>query len=380
MTPREQASSLNGSTMATWERIRTFLAGRSRSRAAGFAFSLLVSLAGIVVTALLRPLLQVAVLPPLIGVSLLAAWCGGRWPGLFSVLVTSIGASFFLFEPVGAFGLDDPRDISEFLIFAVVSTSVVLMTASLRNSRDRVELHSRRLETALKEMEEFTYAMAHNLRAPLRGMAGFSQILKEDHGPQLNDAARVDLDRIIQSSKFMDVLLQGLLAYAALSRVEIQAVTVTVSEVLEEALESMAGEVQRRGARIEKPSGRTQVIAQPDLLRQVFIQLVTNALTFVAPGTAPVVKITTVSRGGWERICIQDNGIGIETRHQSKLFGLFERLHPETYPGTGLGLALARRTVERMGGKIGVESEPGKGSCFWVELPALHNLQPERYS
>jgi signal transduction histidine kinase len=366
--------------MATWGKFRNFLAGRSRSRAAGYGFSFLVSLIGIVVTAKLRPVLQVAVLPPLIGVSLLAAWCGGRGPGLFSVFVTSVGASFLLFEPVGAFGLDDPRDISEFTIFAIVSITVVLMTASLRNTRDRVERRSKELEVALKEMEEFTYAMAHNLRAPLRGMAGFSQILKEDQAARLDEEGRQSLDRIIRSSKFMDILLQGLLAYAALSRVEIQPATVDVGEVLDEALEGIAGETQRRGARIEKGAGLSKVVAQTDLLRQVFTTLLMNAITFVAPGTVPVVRITTVAKAGWERICIEDNGIGIDARHQSRIFSLFERLHPERYPGTGLGLALARRTVERMGGKIGVDSEPGKGSCFWIELPAPHNLHPERYS
>ncbi len=354
--------------MATWGKFRNFLAGRSRSRAAGYAFSFLISLAGIIVTALLRPVLQVAVLPPLIGVSLLAAWCGGRWPGLFSVLVASIGASFFLFEPVGAFGLDDPRDISEFSIFAIVSITVVLMTASLRDTRDRVERRSRELERALKEMEEFTYAMAHNLRAPLRGMAGFSQILQEDQAARLDDDGRASLDRIIQSSKFMDILLQGLLAYAALSRIEVQPATVDVAEVLEEALQGISDETHRRGARIEMAAGLPKVIAQADLLRQVLTTLLMNAITFVAPGTAPVVRISTVARGGWERICIEDNGIGIDVRHQSRIFSLFERLHPERYPGTGLGLALARRTVERMGGEIGVDSEPGKGSCFWIDL------------
>jgi signal transduction histidine kinase len=366
--------------MATLGRFKDFLSGRSRSSAAGVAFALLVSLLGIVVTAGLRPLLQVAVLPPLIAVSLLAAWCGGRWPGLLSVLVTSIGASFFLFEPVGAFGLDDPRDITEFTIFATVSITVVLMTASLRDARDRVERRSRELETALKEMEEFTYAMAHNLRAPLRTMAGFGQMLQEEQRARLDDTGKADLDRIIQSSKFMDVLLQGLLAYAALSRIEVQSVPVDVGVVLEEALEGVTEDAKRRGARIEKASGLPQVLGQADLLKQVLTQLVTNAMTFVAAGTAPVVKITSQSRDGWERICIEDNGIGIDTRHQSRIFGLFERLHPESYPGTGLGLALARRTVERMGGKIGVESQPGKGSRFWIELRAVYNVQPERYS
>lgn len=297
-----------------WGRIRNFLGGRSRSGAAGFAFALLVSLIGIAVTAWLRPLLQVAVLPPLIGVSLLAAWCGGRWPGLFSVLVSSIGASFFLFEPVGAFGLDDPRDISEFLIFAVVSVAVVLMTASLRNTRDRVEARSKDLEKALREMEEFTYAMAHNLRAPLRGMAGFGQMLQDEQRERLDETGKADLDRIIRSSKVMDLLLQGLLAYAALSRVEIHPGPVEVAPVLEEALEGLAGEIGKRGARIEKAKELPRVLAQADLLKQVLTQLLMNALTFVAPGTTPVVRIHARSTNGTHRICVEDNGIGIDRR------------------------------------------------------------------
>ena len=211
-------------------------------------------------------------------------------------------------------------------------------------------------------------------------MAGFGQMMQEEQRERLDETGKADLNRIVQSSKFMDVLLQGLLAYAALSRVEVQRVPVDMGAILEEALEGIAGEAQRRGARIEKAAGLPRVLGQADLLKQVLTQLLTNAMTFIAPGTAPVVKITARSLNGWERICIQDNGIGVETRHQSRIFGLFERLNPESYPGTGLGLALARRTVERMGGKIGVESEPGKGSCFWIELPAAYKVQPERYS
>jgi signal transduction histidine kinase len=133
----------------------------------------------------------------------------------------------------------------------------------------------------------------------------------------------------------------------------------------------MSTEISQRNAevRLGRPLG--WVHGHPPMLAQVVANLVSNGVKFVSSGTSPLVSITTEKRDGSVRLWVEDNGIGIAPEFQERIFGVFERLHrEEEYPGTGIGLAIVRKAVERMGGLTGVESRPGQGSRFWIELPA----------
>jgi PAS domain S-box-containing protein len=222
-----------------------------------------------------------------------------------------------------------------------------------------------------KELEAFSYSISHDLRAPLRSMQGFADALLEDHAASLDETGRQYAKRISNSARFMDALLHDLLDYSRLSRAELERGEVDLRRELGGLLDQLEHDIQDKRAEVRLELSCHSVAGHPGTLRQILSNLVCNALKFVHPDRAPVVSVRTEKRSGTVRIWVEDNGIGIAPEHCDRIFRLFERLHsPETYPGTGIGLALVRKGAERMGGAAGVESKPGEGSRFWVDLPA----------
>jgi len=221
------------------------------------------------------------------------------------------------------------------------------------------------------ELEAFTYSISHDLRAPLRSIGGFAQILREHAAASLDDEGLDCLRRMEGAAKYMDILLLDLLQYSRLNRCDVNLAPVNLDAALRDVLTSIDREIHERKAvlRVRSPLGL--VVAHPATLRQVLFNLVSNALKFVAPDQVPQIEILSEPRKPVVRVWVADSGIGIEPHHQTKIFGLFQRLHSqEAYPGTGVGLALVRRGLERMDGRIGLESQPGQGTRFWFELPA----------
>lgn len=234
----------------------------------------------------------------------------------------------------------------------------------------RIELRTAELREALSEMEAFTYTVAHDLRAPLRAAAGFSQVLLEDYAPLFPPAARDCILRIDQASRRMDALIRDLLHYSRLTRASLQPERIEPARLLADVLESMAGEIQERRARVSVEGPLPCVLGDRTALCHVLTNLLSNAIKFVPPGTAPRVRVRAERHPNAVRLWVEDNGIGIAPEHHERIFGIFQRLHrPEEYPGTGIGLAIVRKAVERMDGRAGVESRSGEGSRFWVELP-----------
>ncbi len=169
----------------------------------------------------------------------------------------------------------------------------------------------------------------------------------------------------------MDQLIRDLLEYTRVSRDEVRLGSVDLDEVVAKVLSLTRGELAERGAqvRVESPLGR--LVGHATTLGQALTNLVSNAAKFVLPGRTPQIRIRSERVGKRRRIWVEDNGLGIEPEHRERIFKLFERLHPrETFPGTGIGLAIVWRAVERMGGEVGVDSIPGEGSRFYIELPA----------
>jgi len=159
------------------------------------------------------------------------------------------------------------------------------------------------------------------------------------------------------------------LAYSRLAQLNIEPQPVNLDAVIQDVVEALRTPLQESLAQltVRRPLGI--VMGERTTLAQVFMNLVNNALKFVAPGTSPLVRIFSERRDGWLRLLVHDNGIGIAAEHQGKIFAVFERLHgTEEYPGTGVGLAIVRKAMERLGGRYGVDSTPGCGSTFWIEL------------
>ncbi|HLH56959.1 MAG TPA: ATP-binding protein [Verrucomicrobiae bacterium] len=221
------------------------------------------------------------------------------------------------------------------------------------------------------ELEAFNYSIAHDLRTPLRSMSGFAKALLEDESANLSSMGLEYATRIARSANYMDNLLLDMLAYSRLAAADIRPEPFSLDEPIAELLGLVEKEVRDRKVKVEVRAPLGSVFAHLPTFKQVATNLISNSIKFLSPDRAPCVTIYTTNEGQFVRLWIQDNGIGIAPEHHDKIFGLFQRLHDnQTYPGTGIGLALVRKGAERMGGRVGVESRPGMGSRFWVDLPA----------
>lgn len=227
-----------------------------------------------------------------------------------------------------------------------------------------------KLQQTIEQLEEFSYSVSHDLRSPARAMQAYAAALLEDHGARLDDEARALLDRINRSSRRMDRLIQDLLTYTRISRREVPVERVSLAKLIPEIAQQYP-ELHADRARIELPTeALPDVVAHEPSLTQVISNLLTNAVKFVEPGKRPHVQISfePVDRLVW--LWFKDNGIGVPLKHQERLFGMFERVHKDReFEGNGIGLAIVRKAVERMNGRVGVESDGVSGSRFWIELP-----------
>jgi signal transduction histidine kinase len=237
------------------------------------------------------------------------------------------------------------------------------------------------LQRSVRELEGFTYTMAHDLRAPLRAIHGFCHLLLEEHAASVPDDGKAMLRRVSDASGRMDRLILDLLEFGRLIHHPVRRIAVSMRSLLERCVEELAPTFVRRAAEVRVEEPIPDLVGDPELLPRVFAELLRNAVTFTDAGRPPRVRIRGEVRDGRGRIWIEDNGIGIDPAYQARIFGAFERLgHAAQEPeGTGMGLAIVRKTVERLGGSAGVESQPGQGSRFWVELPlALPDPRPVR--
>ena len=202
-------------------------------------------------------------------------------------------------------------------------------------------------------------------------MEGFSQALIEDYGDRLDETGRHHAERVVKAARRMDELIDDLLAYSQLSRAALPLTRVDLSRLVRVALEQLDGDVRTRQARILVDDGLPTVVGHGATLTQVLVNLLANGVKFVPAERAPEVRVRAEARDGRVRLWIEDNGIGIAPEHHERIYRVFERLHGASdYPGTGIGLAIVRKGIERMGGSTGVESELGRGSRFWIDLPS----------
>jgi len=234
----------------------------------------------------------------------------------------------------------------------------------------RVKERTASLQETTEQLETFCYTVAHDLRSPLRAQQGFAQALLEDYANALDEDGLNYARRIVTSAQRLDQLVQDLLTYSRISRTELQFTNVELSKAVADAQATLSEDARKAGAVITTGNLHS-VSAYAPTLNLIITNLLANAIKFVEKGQAPRVNIYSEQHDGKVRMWVEDNGIGIAPEFVNKIFGVFNRLHAlDKYPGTGIGLAIVQKGIHRMGGNVGVESQPGKGSKFWIELPA----------
>jgi hypothetical protein len=286
-----------------------------------------------------------------------------------------LGAVDYLFLPVVPQVLK--AKVSVFVELArqtqIIKSQAADLAAHNRRQAEQLEVIQKlndELKIANSELEAFSYTVSHDLRAPLRSISGYVCVLLEDYGSRLDDEGRGHLMALDRASKRMDALTRDLLAYGRVARESITLEPLPLQPLLEGVI-ALTGLGKTQPAKIVIEPELLDVMANRSLLEQCLTNLIGNATKFVSSGVTPEVRIRTESRGNLARLWIEDNGIGIDASYHGKIFNIFERVGDlHKYEGTGIGLAIVQRAVQRMGGACGVESAPGQGSRFWVDLPA----------
>ena len=236
----------------------------------------------------------------------------------------------------------------------------------------RIQDRTQQLTAANKELECFSYSVSHDLRAPLRHMVGFINLLNRAAGHSLNDKSRHYMKQVADSARQMDCLIDDLLAFSLTSRAEMRQQLLDGQALLEEALGNLRNETTGRDIVWRKRS-LPQLQGDPAMLRQVFINLLSNAIKYTRPRKTAEIEIGCASETADEVVIyVRDNGVGFDMQYAEELFGVFQRLHhAEEFEGTGIGLANVRRTIARHGGRTWAEGEVDRGATFYFSLPKM---------
>jgi len=283
---------------------------------------------------------------------------------------------------------------TDYLFKAHLQRLVIIVRRAVRESRERQQLveslekiqqlnadlerrvqeRTSRLEAAVKELEAFSYSVSHDLRSPLRGIDGFARALGEDYKSALDEEGHRLIATIRDETRRMGELIDDLLAFSRAGRQQLDTGTVDMTELARSAFQQI---VERSTDRIPgfQLDPLPEACADRALLRQVFTNLLDNAVKFTSRTPTPLIEVSGRTEKGMSIYRIKDNGVGFDPRYAHKLFGVFQRLHrQDEFEGTGVGLALVQRIVQRHGGKTWAESAPPDGASFYFSLP--HNALP----
>jgi signal transduction histidine kinase len=336
-------------------------------------------------------------LPVLVVAIALTTWYAGAGPSVLAVLLSSACFDYFFTEPL--YSLDiSARDLPYFLIFVAWAAIVASFSAvrrriedNLRQARDslQVEVEQRRhreemirklnqelgkraaeLEASNKELESFAYSVSHDLRAPLRHMVGYSELLQRQASSSLDEKSQRFIRTILHSAKRMGNLIDDLLAFSRIGRAETKKTKVDLRQLVDEVVAEIRPDT--KGRDIAWKIGALPVCyGDRSMLRLVVVNLVSNAVKFTRMREPAEIEIGCDDRNEEEvEVFVRDNGAGFDMQYVSKLFGVFQRLHlPEQFEGTGIGLATVQRIIHRHGGQVRGEAAVDQGATFYFSLP-----------
>jgi K+-sensing histidine kinase KdpD len=333
-------------------------------------------------------------------------WYAGAGPSIVAVLLSSASFDYFFTEPFYSFDISR-RDLPYFFIFVAWAAIVASFSAvrrriedSLRQARDnlQVEVEQRKhredeirklnqqlgkraaeLEASNKELESFAYSVSHDLRAPLRHMVGYSELLQRQASSLLDEKSQRFIRTILDSAKRMGNLIDDLLAFSRIGRAETRETEVDLEQLVKEVVAEIGQDMKSRD--IAWKIGVLPVCyGDRSMLKLVVVNLVSNAAKFTRMRRPAEIEIGCVDGNKEEvEVFVRDNGAGFDMQYANKLFGVFQRLHlPEQFEGTGIGLATVQRIIHRHGGKVRGEGAVDRGATFYFSLPKAQDAAERR--
>ncbi len=330
----------------------------------------------------------------------IVTWYAGLGPAVLAVVLSTAFFDYFFVEPLHSFEVS-PENLPYFFVFAALAAIVAWFVAvrrrienDLRLTRDQleVELEQRKrqadeirklnrelakwageLETSNKELESFAYSVSHDLRAPLRHVVGYSELLQKQASSLLDEKNRRYMQTILESAKRMGNLIDDLLAFSRIGRAETKKTVVSLDQLVKEVVAEL--EEDTRGRDIAWKIDPLPVChGDRSMLRLVVANLLSNAVKFTQMRAQAEIEIGCVDGEDEVEMFVKDNGAGFDMQYVDKLFGVFQRLHlPEEFEGTGIGLATVRRIIHRHGGKVRAEGGIDQGATFYFSLPKGHD-------
>jgi light-regulated signal transduction histidine kinase (bacteriophytochrome) len=332
----------------------------------------------------------------------IVSWYAGIGPSVLAVLLSTVGFNYFFVEPIHSFAVST-EDLPYFLTFLAWAVLVAWFSTvrrrieeGLRQTRDRLqveveqrtqreedirrlnrELQKRavELEASNKELESFAYSVSHDLRAPLRHVAGYSELLQKQAPDSLDDKSRRYIQTILESAKRMGNLIDDLLAFSRLGRAEAKMRAVDLQQVVKEVIAEVSRDTTDRDI-AWKIGALPACHGDSSMLKLVVVNLVSNAVKFTRMRTRTEIEIGCADKNNDElEVFVRDNGAGFDMQYANKLFGVFQRLHlAEQFEGTGIGLATVQRIILRHGGQVRAEGAVDQGATFYFSLPKAHEL------
>lgn len=352
--------------------------------------------ASVIMRSLFFPVLHaapyIAFFPPIT----VAALYGGLGPGILAIALSVLVVSRFFDTGISAV-YTIPGGLAGMLLFLASGVIVLAVCVLLRNAkqhiseeagrllkseqslqaelteRKRMEEEQERLLADLarsnRELEQFAYVASHDLQEPLRMVGSYMQLLERKYKGKLDEQADEYISFAVDGAVRMQKLIEGLLAYSRIARGRRELRLVDANKAFTEAVSNLSAATEESHATVTKDDLPT-ISGDETQLVQLFQNLIGNAMKFRKPAIAPLVHIAAEKRGREWVFCVRDNGIGISPEYYDRVFLIFQRLHSRAqYPGTGIGLALCKRIVERHRGRIWIESVPGEGTSFFFTIP-----------
>jgi len=248
-----------------------------------------------------------------------------------------------------------------------------------KKTEDFLKRQTQDLERSNKELDSFAYTVSHDIRGPVRSMSAFAAFIQEDCSERLDDQSKNYLERIVKSGKKVQVMIDDILEFSRIGRIEKKKVRVNIKEIVEEVLVLLSKDILDLNAVIQLGDEFPIWDCHKNRISQVILNFVSNSLKYVVQGQKPEVMIGMAKRKGRQWVYVKDNGIGIKAESFTKVFEVFGRLHPnnQTYEGSGIGLGTVKKIIDTHGGELFIESEEGLGSTFFFTLEAKEKERGE---